>query len=183
MVRSLHQFIEKTLYNNFQSFSPKTYKINLVKTLFSRARQLCSPEHLQQEVTSLRQILKNNGYPDWFVDKYSTPPSQRPFSVPKKPFYFEIQYYGRPSELIAKKLCQDIESGYFQLKAIPVYRTRTLTPSIVKDIVPLTHKPLITYLFNCSCGARLREKCTMSLNQKEGAYSQLANKLEHTPKI
>ena len=131
------------LYNNFQSFSPKLYKRNLVRTLFHRARLLCSPRHYLKEISFIRNILIRNGYPPWYIERHSKPIPEKPISAEKKKFFYEIQYYGKISETIARKVREDIQSKYCHLNAIPIFRTRILAPNSVKDIIPPTQKPMI----------------------------------------
>ena len=154
------------LYNNYQSFCPRVYKVNLVRTLFHRARKLCTQQHLQKEIDYLYQLLENNGYPRWFIERYSSPPPPKKVSAEKKPFYFELPYYGKESELIAKNIRHQIEGGFYHLKAIPIFKTKTLTTSIAKDTVPLDHKPLVTYSFSCPCGARYCGKSERCLSTR-----------------
>lgn len=51
------------LYTSWDSFVPRTRKINLVKTLVHRALMICSSCTLQQELNKIHSILINNGFP------------------------------------------------------------------------------------------------------------------------
>ena len=46
------------LYINYQSHCPKMYKVNLVRSLFQRARVICSPQYLDQECKLLENVLE-----------------------------------------------------------------------------------------------------------------------------
>ena len=56
-------------YLNFQSFCSKRRKIGLIKTLYSRAQKICSPEYLSDEINNIKSILKLNGYPEMLVNR------------------------------------------------------------------------------------------------------------------
>ena len=57
------------LFTNFESFTPKSYKCNLLLTLLHRTFKLCSNfERFHQEIDKLKTIFENNGYPKSFVD-------------------------------------------------------------------------------------------------------------------
>ena len=62
MVRSVY---------NFFSFVPLHYKSGLIRTLFDRARKICSDATLPTEEKFLFDTLKDNGCPDDFLNKYS----------------------------------------------------------------------------------------------------------------
>ena len=57
------------VFTNSGSFTPKSYKYNLLFTLLHRAFKLCSNVgRFHQEIDKLKTIFENNGYPKSFVD-------------------------------------------------------------------------------------------------------------------
>ena len=56
-------------YVRFEAFCHKNRKMSLIRTLVNRAKQICSPERLQSELSKLKLIFSNNGYPAYLVDK------------------------------------------------------------------------------------------------------------------
>ena len=56
-------------YLNFQSFCSNRRKFGLIKTLYSRAQKICSPEFLADELNNIKTILKLNGYPETLVNR------------------------------------------------------------------------------------------------------------------
>lgn len=161
------------LYTPFQSFCPRRYKRNLVISLFHRARTLCSTQHLDDELKFLYKCLQKNGYPEWFIEKFSKPLPNKIPTVEKKKFYFWIPYYGEKSEQIAASLSKDIRRTFYHINPIPVFRTRRLASGCVKDTIPISHQPKVVYNFSCPCGARYVGKTDRSL---------LLRKAEHLPK-
>ena len=57
------------LYMNWYSFSPRRYKINLIKTLLSRAWSICSSYTLfDKDCNQIKEYLIKNQYPSKLVD-------------------------------------------------------------------------------------------------------------------
>ena len=50
-------------YIRWNSFSPKTRKISLIKTLVHRALMICSKTKLGSELDKIKQLLIEDGYP------------------------------------------------------------------------------------------------------------------------
>ena len=63
-------------YTHYLSFAPIQHKRSLIRTLFSRAYKICSPETLQKELTLLEDTLTMNGYPLNFIRYHGKPPKQ-----------------------------------------------------------------------------------------------------------
>ena len=58
------------VFTNFKSFMPVTYKFGLVYTLLHRSFSICfSYEKLHEEIVLLKDILKKNEYPQFFINK------------------------------------------------------------------------------------------------------------------
>ena len=57
------------LYTRWDSFSPASHKIGLIKSLTSRAHKICSPSMLDLEKSKLKTIFADNGYPSMVVDR------------------------------------------------------------------------------------------------------------------
>ena len=55
-------------YARWDSFCDNRQKINLVKSLTSRAIKICSPSTLEGELNNLRRIFTENGYPSEIVN-------------------------------------------------------------------------------------------------------------------
>ena len=56
------------LYTKWDSFSPRKYKINLIRTLTYRCYRICSSASLlQSALGDLRKLLLQNGYPQGII--------------------------------------------------------------------------------------------------------------------
>ena len=61
-------------YINFNNFVPMRYKRNLIKNLTARARKICSEDTLGAELQHLKDIFRENGYPERFIERNMRPP-------------------------------------------------------------------------------------------------------------
>ena len=57
------------LYTRWDSFGPTQPKIALIKSLTSRAVRICSTSKLKDELTTLKELFSDNGYPSQVVEK------------------------------------------------------------------------------------------------------------------
>ena len=73
-------------YLHFHSFSPIEHKRAVVKTLITRAYRICSETTLEAELTTVKETLMLNGYPESFIKFHSKRVDPKPTvpSVPKK---------------------------------------------------------------------------------------------------
>ena len=108
------------LYTKWDSFTPRKYKINLIRSLTYRYYRLCSSGSLPQSaLNDLRKLLLQNGYPQGIVNyhindvlnknrqhQHSNPVS----TVPKKDIVILLPYLGLQSNQVAKReiLCVQI---------------------------------------------------------------------------
>ena len=59
-----------SVYINFKSFLPVAYKFGLVYTLLRRSFSICSSyEKFHEEIVLLKDVFKENEYPQFFIDK------------------------------------------------------------------------------------------------------------------
>ena len=57
------------LYTKWDSFTPRKYKINLIRTLTFRCFRICSSSSLlRSSLSELRKLLSQNGYPAGIVN-------------------------------------------------------------------------------------------------------------------
>ena len=56
------------LYQKYNSCTPNNTKNSVIRSLTRRAYNLCSPEHLQTEWATVRDICLKNGFPPQCID-------------------------------------------------------------------------------------------------------------------
>ena len=57
------------LYTRWNSFTATSHKINLVKSLTSHAKRICTPARLEAEIMCLKGLFVDNGYPSGLVSR------------------------------------------------------------------------------------------------------------------
>lgn len=142
-------------YLHFTSFSPMAHKRALVKTLFTRARRICSNDCLPDEFELITKTLMENGYPKRFIEKHSQirPPKQTVLTAPKKKVYIELPFKGNAAaRRTTKRLVSAIQRTYCAAEAVVINRTRRLLLPSVKEEEPIGAKSHCIYQFLCNCG-------------------------------
>nr|CAH8860241.1 unnamed protein product [Trichobilharzia regenti] len=152
-------------YTNFNSWVPLGRKRNLIHSLCSRIRKICSPETIDRELDNLRSNLLNNGYPKRFIErnikKESTP---RQVTVPKKKLFISLAFKGDTiSELIKNRLSKCIKRTFPAADLHLVFTSRNMIRQCVKDRLPLLSTSMCIYSFTCSCGAVYIGRCKRNL--------------------
>ena len=104
----------------YDSFVPKSYKINLISCLIHRAYEISSNwTNFQKDIVYLRQFFSSNFYPQFLFDnvlsKYLNStfcPKLPVMSVPKLPIFITLPYIGNSSHHCKKQLL-NIVNKYF----------------------------------------------------------------------
>ena len=143
-------------YLHFTSFSPIGYKVGLVRTLFHRAREICSDDALDNEYDHLKKTLLSNGYPEEFIVRHSQPRSTREqvLSADKMKVILRLPFKGDDSSsLIAKRLKSVVKRTYYAAEPIIVFTTTRIPTSSVKEPLSFHAKSNCIYQFKCGCSA------------------------------
>ncbi|WP_317582632.1 hypothetical protein, partial [Streptococcus pyogenes] len=149
------------LFTNFDSFIPVTFKHGLVYTLLNRYFKICSSYLVfQSEVTKLRKLFYDNGYPvsffnnclKIFLDKISSS-STKASIVPKKVIYFSIPFTGKHSLEIRTKLSKLISSCFPQIELRVIFKSGRRLSSFFKfkDSIPKLMRSNVVYKYTCRC--------------------------------
>ena len=109
------------LYTKWDSFTPRKYKINLIRTLTYRCFRICSSASLlQSALDDLRKLLLQNGYPQGIItynvndvlNKNRNKPNSPVSTVPKKDIIILLPYLGLESNQISKRLKSCVYNFY-----------------------------------------------------------------------
>ena len=150
------------LCTKFTSFIPLQYKRNLVSTLAYRAYQICSNYvNFHKEVSFLRKLLFNNGFPYNFTDVYIGKMlntifrcnNQEKTTVEKKFIYFSIPFMGSHSYTLRKRLKKLFYEFYPQVCIRVVFKSLNPISRFfnIKDKVPDDLKSCVVYKYECDC--------------------------------
>ena len=147
---------------NWYSFSPRKYKINLVKCLLRRAWNICSDEPLfNQDWETIKSNLMKNQYPENllnaikknFVEKMKTSHQKTVTqTVEKKEILLILPFHGKLSSILDKRLSSLLRDAYPQVNLKVIFRTtfRIANLFVFKDKLPLRLKSHVVYGVHCT---------------------------------
>ncbi|CAH8606789.1 unnamed protein product [Schistosoma guineensis] len=94
-------------YTNFHSRVPLSRKRNLIHSLSSTIKRVCSTDTIDGELSHLRQTLIRNGYPPRFVYSNLIPRlhHEKPSTLQKKTLFMNMEFKGdTAAEILNKRL-------------------------------------------------------------------------------
>ena len=150
------------LSTKFTSFIPIQYKRNLVSTLIYRAFNICSNYiSFHNEVTYLRKLLFNNGFPYNFTDthigkalnKIMSGGNIKTTTVEKRLMYFSTPYAGSHSFQMKRKLKELFNEFYPQVSLKVVFKAINPIKNFfsIKEKVPIYLRSKVVYKYKCDC--------------------------------
>ena len=108
-------------YIRWNSFCPMKRKTNLISTLVHRALVICSNSTLENELSSIRSILINNGYPEAIINTVMTKkinqfrrPTQ--FGPKKCPVYLYLPWLANVSLRYEMQIKTAVKRCYFAVE-------------------------------------------------------------------
>ena len=139
------------VYLNFNSCAPGTTKDGVIRSLTRRAYKLCSPQHLEEELTFLRNTFLNNGYPQnsiFMVMEQTRARLNRPRS-PKSPsnslVAVTISYHNSLAKPIKKTLSNhQVDTSFSSAPTLRNILTKT------KSTPPTATTPMNS-IYNIQC--------------------------------
>ena len=146
-----------SLYTNFISFTPYSYKIGLIKTLIHRTYEISSSwASFNEEISNIKHLLMKNMYPSYLFDKQVNRFLHNKFSTndcnavkeSKTTLYYKLPYIGsfsndtiKKTKEVCKKFCKNsnINIVFLLLKLVTCLRVKTLlyTSLFVQDVNPV----------------------------------------------
>ena len=141
-------------YIRRNSFSPKTRKISLIRTVVQRTLMICSKTKLGPELDKIKQLLIDNGYPADILlscinKKLASFAAEKPIGPEKCPVYLKLPWISNVSSMFENQISKTIASCYYALKPSMVYNTRVMLPSAKKDCFPTAQKSCAVYELSC----------------------------------
>ena len=148
------------LYTKWDSFTPRKYKINLIRTLTFRCfRIYSSPSLLSSSLAELKKLLLQNGYPSGVLNynindvlnRQQNRPKQPITTVPKKEVLLILPSLGFQNRILTKQVKACINKFYccFDLRVVfqSTHRIKSLFP--YKD--RLTRAQMSRVVYKASC--------------------------------
>ena len=144
-------------YLHFQSAVPIHRKRNLVRNLTERAQKICSSEHLQSALDTIREVKKTNGYPEKFIEKninFSKKTKVASPTAPKKQLYLSLPFLSDTfSEIVTRRLQNAISSAFNAAELRLMFTTKPMLIQRLKDKMSPSTTSMCIYQFQCSCSA------------------------------
>ena len=145
------------LYLNWDSFAPRSRKLNLIKCQSFRALNIFCDSKIKEELKVIKEIFINNGYPEQVihdnihltVTRFKN--KNKIFGPPKGPVYFRLPWIGTARQSFAEKVASAVYHCYHAVKVTSIFTTKTAFNSIHKDVLPILKQSLLIYEFNCRC--------------------------------
>ena len=128
------------IFTSFESFIFKFYKYSLIDTLLYRGFNLCSNmEKFKQEISYLKSVFKNNGYPRKFIDSCMIrildklfAKNKLNFAVPKLQLVCALPYTGKSSLDLRARLRHTIEKYVPSCKLNVVFRSTCILSNLFR---------------------------------------------------
>ena len=151
------------LGTSFYSFSCIKFKINSIKTLFSRAYNICSNYlSFHEEVVFLKNFFKNNGFCSKLIEnqlnkflrnKYCNERLQQSQNSPS--IYLTFPYFGPNSEKLKQDIIKVVHKYFLNVNVKIILVNKFTIGSFFnfKDRLPLSMLSSAVYKFSC-------EKCS-----------------------
>ena len=159
------------LYTRWDSFCPKLQKINIIKCLSQRAMKICSPQELETELSKLRVIFRNNGYPDSVIEETLTIVTERGRKVDKEDncrtdrAVLRLPWIGMLSNKFKKEIVHATTAAYQTVQPV-VFTTRYAFSGVAKDVLPMTSQSCLIYQYQCCCEQQYVGKTTQRLIER-----------------
>lgn len=136
---------------NYHSSHPMHQKVNNIKNMVYRARELSSPVFLQENLGKIRGILKNNNYPRYLynrvINEYLAPTRKRP---PRKDEEIPTSRCTFPNIPILTSKLQKLMLQDAKCELIPYnFKTTEILFTKIKHQEPRTEKKEIVYEIPC----------------------------------
>ena len=162
---------------HYLSFLPPIYKINSIKTLLTRAYNVCSSWLVfHNEIVFLHDYLLCNGYPSQLLDKtintflnLMLTPSLPVTTVNKDVRYFKLPYMGKLSFEVRKSFKEILKNAYLHIKFNFVFTNNNTIGNFLKK----RSRPSpdlcsnVVYLFKCpNCQIRYIGSATRWLKHR-----------------
>ena len=143
-------------YTHWDSFGRKKRKTNLIGTFVHRALEICSPEKLSYEVCKIKNILRQNGYPENVINfgikkKISNFQTPKRFVREKCPVYLKLPWIENIFLKYEKQAKSAVNNCFESVSTRIIFSSKKMLPSFQKDVLPAHKRSNIVYKYLCHC--------------------------------
>ena len=182
------------LYTQWDSFTPRIYKINLIRTLTYRCLRICSSPCLPKSaLDDLKRHLSRKGYPRGIisynindvVNKHRNKPKDI-ITVPKKGIFIALPYLGIQRKIVTQQLKSCIYKFYGCFNPKIIFRnTRRIKSSFLyKDRLSRSLRSKVVYKASCwDCDGYYIEKTKRRLQDRKTEYFRALTSNSHSSAV
>ena len=184
------------LYTKWDSFTPRKYKINLIRTLTYRCFRICSsPSLLQAATKDRKKLLLQNGYRrgvitfninDVLNKNKNKPNNPVQATVPKKDILIVLPYLGFHSNQVIKRLKSCVYNFYsfVNLKIIFQNTRRIKSYFPYKDRLSRSQRSNVIYKAGCwNCDEFYIGQTKRRLHDRKTEHFKALAKSDHSSAI
>ena len=146
-------------FTHFSSFTKWGHKIAWIRSLVNRAKRLCEPSKLAQEIAKIKKFAAYNGFPKWIVQsvvKRVLQPTQRTNhdeDIDQETIYLTFPYIGNQGESVVQK-CTKRLSKLMKREKNVVFKVFLETTKLAfftsnKDKTPFLSSSGVVYEYCC----------------------------------
>ena len=144
-------------------------KFALIRTLALRAKRICSPEHLEDELNHLRLIFCRNGYPHPIVERTIDSvinPEPPVITVKRKPVFLRLPWLGQASTMFRKRIHRVTRDALPWCDTVASFTSQPLIRPCRKDVLSAENVSNVIYLFTCECGHKYVGRTSQRLGDR-----------------
>ena len=183
------------LYTKWVSFTPRKYKINLIRTLTYRCYRICSSASLlQSALGDLRKLLLQNGYPQGIItynvndllNRNRNKPRSPVSTVPKKDIIILLPYLGLQSNQISQRLKSCVYNFYSFVNLKIIFQNNCRTKSFFPNNDRLNRSQKSKVIYEASswdCNDFYIGKTKRRLHDRKTEHFKALVKNDHTSAI
>ena len=167
---------------NYNSYTKFNHKDAWIRSLVIRAKRLCSPNKIKEEMKKIREFASYNAFPKWIVNTTMKKASQRKKLDDQDEEEFtslslSLPYIGNESEQIVKRSKKKLARLLIDKVRINVYfkSTKLCFFTSNKDRIPLLSNSFVIYEYTCpGCAEKYigKTESTLQNRTREHAWSQ-----------
>ena len=158
------------LYTRWDSFTATGHKINLIKSLTSRAKRICSPQTLDAEIATLKGLFADNGYPAGVVDRIVKRTLGRVVTIngdeDVKFVSLRLPWIGPVSTGFRVEIELAVTKAYLKTGVRVCFTSTRAFSGKAKDVLPPTSKSNVVYEYGCCCGQTYVGKTSQRLSER-----------------
>ena len=190
------------LYTKWDSFTPRKYKVNLIRTLTYRCLRICSKSHFKIHFIAVLSIrsqeflaskwLSERRYYNYNVNdllhKHKDKPSQPTLTVPKKDVTLVLPYLGLHSDVITRRLKSCVNKfygfqGFVNLRVV-FQNTRRIKSFFPYKDFNRSQKSKVVYKASCwDCDAFYIGKTKRRLHDRKTEHFKALNQIGHASAV